>query len=225
VATEEAPAGLALITTSLPDGTRIVFRPVVPEDKEVIRHGFEQLSPESRYRRFFSPMQELSDKLLRYLTEIDYRNHFAWIAQLPDVEGSPVVGVGRWVRLADDPDGAEAAVTVIDAYHQRGIGSAMLRVMAQSAVDNGINHFVAYTLGDNEPMIRLLEEAGAIAAGSEMGTRRFEVPLPSDPEELALTPAPHILRAVAQGRLPARPGPEGGGVRFISEAAENSEAE
>src|SRR5438132_12112120 len=128
MAADGAPAGLALITASLPDGTRVAFRPVVAEDKEVIRRGFEQLSPESRYRRFFSPLQTLPDRLLRYLTEIDYHNHFAWLATLPDLEGSPVVGVGRWVRLQEDPTAAEAAVTVIDAYHHRGIGTLLLRV-------------------------------------------------------------------------------------------------
>jgi RimJ/RimL family protein N-acetyltransferase len=215
MATKEGPASRGLVTTALPDGTRAVFRPVVPQDRELIRQGIEQLSPESRYRRFFSPVNSVSDKMLSYLTEIDYHNHFAWVAQLPDLEGSPVVGVGRWVRLADDPDRAEAAVTVIDDYHNRGIGTALLRVMAQSAVENGITHFVAYTLGENKPMIRLLEEAGAVAGGTESGTRRFEVPLPADPEQLALTPAPHILRAAAQGLLPSQPGPQGSGVRFV----------
>src|ERR1700694_5259409 len=82
----------------LNDGTRVLFRPIRPDDKDNLRRGIEAMSPESRYRRFFAPIDHLSDEQLAYLTEIDYQDHFAWIAFLPDVEGFPGVGVARWVR-------------------------------------------------------------------------------------------------------------------------------
>ncbi len=37
------------------------MRPVRPDDKGAIAAGFERLSPESRYRRFFTAMNRLSD--------------------------------------------------------------------------------------------------------------------------------------------------------------------
>jgi hypothetical protein len=46
-----------------------------------------RLSEESRYRRFFSPVKELSEKTLAYLTEVDYVDHFAWIAIAMDEPG------------------------------------------------------------------------------------------------------------------------------------------
>ena len=41
---------------TLRDGAAVVIRPIEPEDREAIVEGFERLSPESRYRRFFGPM-------------------------------------------------------------------------------------------------------------------------------------------------------------------------
>ena len=38
------------------------------------------MSPESRYQRFLAPIPELSEPMVRYLTEIDHRDHEAMIA-------------------------------------------------------------------------------------------------------------------------------------------------
>src|ERR1700736_6701242 len=102
-----------IVEGPLNDGTRVHFRPIRPDDKESLRRGIEAMSPESRYRRFFSPIDHLTDEQLTYLTEIDYQDHFAWIAFLPDIEGSPGVGVARWIRAPEHPESTKAAVTVV----------------------------------------------------------------------------------------------------------------
>ncbi|MEA2283671.1 MAG: hypothetical protein QOK21_4278, partial [Solirubrobacteraceae bacterium] len=57
---------------TLRDGSRIVIRPIEPDDRDDLREGFERLSPESRYRRFFSPVPRLSERHLDYLTQVDH---------------------------------------------------------------------------------------------------------------------------------------------------------
>ena len=52
----------AIVT--LADGSRLAIRPIEPGDRDLMRAGFERLSPESRYRRFFSPMPELTGRQL-----------------------------------------------------------------------------------------------------------------------------------------------------------------
>ena len=51
------PAPTTKVT--LQDGSTIRLREVLPTDRGAIQAGFERLSPESRYRRFFAPMQRL----------------------------------------------------------------------------------------------------------------------------------------------------------------------
>jgi hypothetical protein len=48
------------VITTLRDGSRVAIRPIEPDDREMLAEGFGRLSPESRYRRFFTPMPALS---------------------------------------------------------------------------------------------------------------------------------------------------------------------
>lgn len=187
----------------LDDGRRVLFRPIAPEDKQALQSGLSQLSDESRYLRFFSPIDHFTERQLRYLTEIDYENHFAWVAVLPDEPGTPGIGVARWIRLAAQPDVAEGSVVVVDEYQGKGIGRTLLWLLAHSAIERGIRAFQVWTLGDNAPVHHLLKGLGATPVKSESGTQEFLVPLPDDPAGLEGTPAPLVLRAVARGQATA----------------------
>lgn len=172
------------------------------------------LSPESRYHRFFAPVDSLSAAQLRYFTEIDYHDHFAWLALLDGVRPPMGIGVARYIRSADDPEAAEAAVTVIDDYQRKGVASALLTLLAKSAIKHGVRRFVLAVMGDNEGMLNLLQAAGAKVDHWEEGVAYLHVELPATIEELAASPLPSILRATAEGRLLGQSGPKGAGVRF-----------
>lgn len=164
------------LTLSLLDGTRIVIRPIRPEDKPVIADGFDHLSEESRHRRFMGGPKRLTSGMLTALTEIDYHDHFAWVAYAPDAPGSPGVAVARYVRLRDEPF-AEPAITVVDEFQRRGLGTLMLDVLARTAVANGIKGFRAFVLVDNRPMIRILRRFGANLSVEEPGVLRADIDL------------------------------------------------
>ena len=78
---------------SLRDGSRVKIRPVLPGDKQRFLDGFARLSPASRYRRFLSPIDVLTPEMLRIFTEVDYRDHFAYVALLSDEPNEPGIGV------------------------------------------------------------------------------------------------------------------------------------
>ncbi|MEA2683504.1 MAG: hypothetical protein QOK05_1832 [Chloroflexota bacterium] len=201
--------------TILKDGTRVLFRPIQPADKASLQHGLAQLSPESRYRRFFAPIDHLSDEQLEYFTEVDQVNHVAWVAILPDLAGSPLVGVARYVRLANDPEAAEAAVTVIDAHQGKGIGRALLRVLAEVAIKGGVKRFTLFVLSENETMMGLMHEAGAISDGFQGGVHQLHVTLPDSVEGLDETAAPRVLKVAAAGQIQGEVSPGRLGTRFM----------
>jgi GNAT superfamily N-acetyltransferase len=203
------PADLAQVETVV-DGQRVVFRPIRPEDKKLIRAGFERLSPQSRYRRFFRHIDHLSERDLRYLTEVDFVDHVAWIAVLADERGRPGVGVARWVRVRGEPTVAEGAVTVIDDWHNRGIGKTLLFLLARSARARGVEAFRAWVMGDNKPILGLLADQGIRYGQWDRGVVEIDVPLPNDPTDLADSAAPLVLREVARGRLEGEERWEGG---------------
>ncbi|MFN2464575.1 MAG: N-acetyltransferase family protein [Candidatus Dormibacteria bacterium] len=192
---------------ALRDGTRVRFRRIEPEDKHWLQRGIEAMSPESRYRRFFSPVDHLSDAILRYFTEVDHVDHVAWLAVLADDPGGRVVAVARFVRIPGEPDAAEAAVTVIDDFQGRGLGRAILVVMVRDAIEKGIRRFRMFVLGENQAMMGLLHEAGAAPDGVHDGLFKMHVDLPERAEELEYSAAPRILKVAAEGRLRGEAGP------------------
>lgn len=185
---------------TLRDGTRVRLRPIVPEDKHHLTDGFARLSPTSRYRRFLSPLDELSPEMLRDLTEIDYVDHFAWIAFAIEEPGSPGLGVARYVRVPGEPEVAEAAVTVVDDHQRRGLGTLLLQALGAVALENGIKRFRGYALAENRPIREITD--GAEVTHDGPGVLRIEVDLPAQAEELQASPMYDILRAVARGEGP-----------------------
>ena len=166
------------VEVELLDGSSARIRPISRADGDLLRAGFEQLSQESRHQRFLAGMPRLSDSMVAYLTDVDHHDHEALIAL--DPETGAATGVARYVRL-DEPDLAEAAVTVIDAWQGRGLGTALLELLADRARDEGVRRFKALVLADNRPMLDLLEGLGSTQAlASGEGALELVLPLRED---------------------------------------------
>jgi GNAT superfamily N-acetyltransferase len=187
----------------LSDGTEVRLRPLLPSDREKLRAGFRRLSPETRYRRFFSPMPKLSDAMLRRLTQTDGWNHLAILAEGPTADGGidEILGVARFIRSSDSPEIAEASVAVIDAMHRRGLGRLLLTALVEAAHERGIRKFRAYVLPDNEPVKLLLQSFDEHASARiESGLRVYELALPEpSPEAVSADPMYRFLKLAAQG--------------------------
>jgi acetyltransferase len=139
----------------LRDGTAVLIRPIRPDDKALLRAGVACASPESLRRRFLTPKPALSQRELSYLTEVDGRDHVAFVAVAMD-EPRRLLGVGRWVRLADDPQTAEAAVIIADAVQGQGLGRIIGLRLADEARWLGIKRFAATILDENVAARRLM---------------------------------------------------------------------
>src|SRR6266480_1516847 len=183
----------------LTDGTRMLVRPITPDDKGLLVDGFAHLSPETRFRRFLGYMDKLRPPLLRYLTEIDYVDHFAWVGM--DVDTDQGIGVARYVRMRDDPTAAEAAIVVVDEFQRRGAGLILLQLLGASALSNGVKHFVGEALAENQPIRELLENLGERVYDAGAGEVAFEVDLPASAEDVKGTALYRALRAAAEGRV------------------------
>jgi RimJ/RimL family protein N-acetyltransferase len=140
----------------LPDGAQVVIRPIRADDKRMLADGLRRLSPESAQRRFLTPKRSFSRAELRYLTEVDGLDHVALVAEHPAAPERRVIAVGRFVRLHDDRDAAEVAVTVADEWQGRGLGSLLGRHLAHSARNRDIRRFTATMASDNVPAHRLM---------------------------------------------------------------------
>jgi GNAT superfamily N-acetyltransferase len=196
---------------ALRDGTRVRLRLIRPDDKERLRAGFARLSPESRYLRFFAPKHQLSDAELRYLTECDGVDHVAIGASrldddATDGEGDGL-GVARFIRAADDPDVAEAAIAVLDEVQGKGLGTLLFWRLIAAAAERGIARFRCDVLAENAAMVDMIESiAPERTVGVDGGVMTIEFALPAVPHAEPETDHPsrgspmfRFFRLIAEG--------------------------
>ena len=139
----------------LHNGTWVTIRRIRPDDKALLAAAVERLSPRSARMRFLGPKRRLTLAEQRYLTEIDFVDHYAVVAVLT-ANPRVLAGVGRWVRDADDPEAAEIALVVHDALQRQGLGIALGKALRAAARERGIRRFTGITLTENEAALRLL---------------------------------------------------------------------
>ncbi len=160
-------------------GLTVRIRQATPQDSAALQAGFEHLSDDSRYTRFFTAVPKLSGSLLRQLTDIDGEHTFAFAVFDPGrpsevgpndgPEDGYGIGVARWIRTTADPTVAELAIAVIDSYHGHRLGSLLMTGLVVSAHAHGITALSAFVLATNQAMIHLLLRLGAEHQTAEPG--------------------------------------------------------
>ena len=157
------------------DNTYLCFKALDKEDRDKFIEGFKKLSNKTVYHRFFGFMKELTPQQLDDLLNTDEKNHVAWSAF--DIVGDDAIGlgVGRFRRSSENPNEAELALTVIDEYQEKGVGSILLAIMYYLAGKLDIDIFTGVIMSDNTKVIRRFKELGAEM--TRVGTE-YEMRLP-----------------------------------------------
>ena len=173
VLTPDAAAALVLR-----DGSAVRIQQLTGADAELLADGFARLSATSRWYRFLTSKTHLSSAELRYLTDIDHHNHEALVAV--SLIDERALGVARYVRSAEDPRVAEVAVTVVDEWHERGLGTELVTRLIDRAVEVGIQRFTALIAAENVAVIKLLRKMSVEyrLVADEYGTLEYEITLP-----------------------------------------------
>lgn len=162
---------------SLVSSETAMIREVGPEDRDLLKLGFDHLSPQSRHFRFLSAHPKLTDAELDVFTAKNDVDHVA-IGALQRT-GSDVIplGIARYIRLSPGGSVAEFAETIVDEHQGRGLGSLLLGVLAKHAVLNGVTAFSALVDGTNDRMLGLLEAIGGRNSTPAAEEAEFRIPL------------------------------------------------
>ena len=185
------------VAITLRDGARMLVRPILRSDRGKLVDTQPGFSRESHYRRFFSA-PPLSEKVIRYLIDVDYCDHFAWVVLAADQPDEPGVASARYIRERDAEDIAEVAFSVVDDYQGRGLGTFLWGALAVAATENGVDRFRARVLAENEPMRAILRRAGARLEFSEPGVLETVVDVPVLGEGLPDVATAEALRDAAR---------------------------
>lgn len=144
----------------LPDGSRLLIRPVRPEDEPAFIAGFARLSVEEIRMRFMHVFKELTHAEAARLTQIDYDREMALVA-LRQRAGQALEGCGV-ARIISDPDRERAEFAILLHHDATGIGlsSLLLRRIIHYARQQGIRELYGEILRENEPMLALCRAMG-----------------------------------------------------------------
>lgn len=180
------------LIVELADGTRALLSPLGPEDRDLLEEGLEELSIQSRYTRFGQGRGPLSEAELDYLSNIDQHTHVAWGVAV-DGEGA---GVGRYIRM-DDLGCAEIAVTVLDRFQNRGLGTVLFKVLAAVARADGISEFCFEVMPTNFVVNRMIRdlEVRLDESGTSLLGRLSLADVPVDPDDALFVEVMERVRA------------------------------
>ena len=159
----------------LRDGSAVLIRQVQSADTPLLADGFARLSAQSRHLRFLTIKKELSPAELRYFTDVDHHDHEA-LGALDHADGRGV-GIARYIRDAQDPHAAEIAITIVDDWQGRGLGTELLAQLSDRARQECIRCFTALVAEDNKAIAGLLRNVSACLVGRGPGTVEYEIAL------------------------------------------------
>jgi len=174
----------------LKDGSRVFLRPLKLTDEPLLRDMFYRLSPDSVRSRFFRMLHAMPHEKLQEFLRIDYKDEMALVVLGDRSETARMVGFAHYSK---DPATrfADVAFLVRDDWHGRGMGTALLSTLAETARKNGILGMTADVLLDNAGMLRVFQQGGyPIESALENGVYHLRMPFtdqPPPPEPAAQT--------------------------------------
>jgi acetyltransferase len=152
----------------LPGGGEYTVRPIHPDDAIMLQEFVRHLSPESRYFRFVSSMQELPATMLARFTLIDYDREMALVAvtreRQVDADGvatevTRIVGVSRYITNPDRSS-CEFSLVVADEFKGKGLGSRLMLSIMDFAREKGLTEIEGLVLANNPTMLKLMRGLG-----------------------------------------------------------------
>jgi GNAT superfamily N-acetyltransferase len=125
------------------------------DDYDAVVRLAEALDQRERYLRFFTAHPTHLDDWARSLTG----SRDCVQQTVGAFEDGMLLGLADYAVTAQ-PGSAEVSVVVAHEQHERGVGTALLRVLGLIAHANGIHHLVADVLAENYLMRKVVADVG-----------------------------------------------------------------
>ena len=145
----------------LPDGTRVYLRPLREADLGHAQEYFAALSEQSRYLRFMMPMPVLSDATLASVAATLHETGAAItvvVVEHHDTHAQELIG-GVRVVPTDRNGVCEFAVSIVDSWQGRGVGTLLLREVVRLGRALGYHHVEGMVLSVNTAMLTVARRA------------------------------------------------------------------
>ena len=172
------------------------IRPIRRSDAQAVRAFVVGLSNRSRLLRYFRPLRELPEQLLRQLTEADGERDAVFVALARDAAGTRIVGLAQYART--DVACCEFALVIADAWQGQGLGRRLLQRLLGAAQSAGVAQMHGDVLRENRAMLGLARAMGFSVSASPLDPSALRV---TRDLERAARPMPRF--AAQRAPLPA----------------------
>ena len=183
------------VTITTRDGRAVSVRHMQRADAALLESLFYKMSPETRWRRFFVPLEHIDPAQVKEgaerLATIHPGREVALIGLAAEAEGPAAVGVARYASMEEGDAVVEASIVLRDDYQHSGLGQQLLDLLIQIALVHGIHHVMMLTQADNTGMIALARRLGLPYEGKySAGLYEIDVKLIDEPAKFPFS-EPH----------------------------------
>jgi|KBSMisStaDraftv2_1062788.scaffolds.fasta_scaffold103744_2 RimJ/RimL family protein N-acetyltransferase len=152
----------------LPDHHRLRIRALDHCEIESVRALYAQLSPRTRYLRFFSAMPALSESMEHLLACGDPKRRLALVAEFDDGQHqTEVIGLASFVAVDDAT--AEIGIVVRDDWQRQRVGTALMSRITRAAEERGYHRFMVDVLAENVGARKLLSRGMQVLSSKMSG--------------------------------------------------------
>lgn len=160
--------------TTLKDGTKVMLRPIKPEDENMWLEMFQSFSEETVRFRFFRIIKDTPHEVRTRYVNIDYDREMGIVAEINDHGKKRLLGVARLIVDPAHKDEAEFALVVTDEWQRQGLGSEFLDYLIEIGKDKNLSKINGVVLKDNYPMIALCREKNFRFSEGDPGEYKVE---------------------------------------------------
>jgi GNAT superfamily N-acetyltransferase len=140
---------------TLPDGLRVLLRPLVPKDRDALVALFGGLPPEET--QYFRSNIANTQVVAAWAEKPDYSSIFPLVAVVGDrIVGNSTLHLGKgYTRHI-----AQIRIFLLKEYRRHGIGTTMIRAQVEIARKLGLNQLIAEVVESQPQVIHAFERLG-----------------------------------------------------------------
>lgn len=168
-----------IFESSLKDGSKVIIRPIKPEDEPLLIDLFNNLSERSTLLRFQQLRKPVSKKDLIRFCHIDYDHELTLIALNAKNNHPQIIGAAHLMKTYEGV--AELAVEILDNFQGKGLGMLLCQKLIDFAKNNGYKKIWMEIKEENLPMIKLALRLGFSILSQEEGLILVEKLLVENP--------------------------------------------
>ena len=154
--------------------SRLYIRTAGERDVDRLAEHFAALSYSSRHHRFMGAVSNFSKIACDFLVQNRKPDRFTLVAEVHHEAREAVIGEASYAFESRSGLG-EFAISICDAWQNRGLGWALLSALQSRAVSLGYFGLYGETFKTNDPMRALARKAGfAVGRSNDWRAIRFD---------------------------------------------------